>query len=98
MESSSVVNDHHFVFHLLADLKANLPFSVQPGELRSNIARSSICTIVYEAKSLWIKTGIDECPKMFLNAVYLSEFEITLIKSIFTYFPVIYGSGWINTV
>lgn len=27
----------------------------------------------------------------FLNAVYLSEYEITLMKSIFTYFPVIYG-------
>ena len=34
----------------------------------------------------------------FLNDVYLSEYEITLIKSIFTYFPVIYGLGWINTV
>lgn len=29
----------------------------------------------------------------FLNDVYLSEYEITLIKSIFTYFPVIYGLG-----
>ena len=29
----------------------------------------------------------------FLNVVYLKEYEITLIKSIFTYFPVIYGLG-----
>ena len=27
----------------------------------------------------------------FLNAVYLIKYEITLMKSIFTYFPVIYG-------
>lgn len=35
---------------------------------------------------------------MFLNDVYLSEYEIMLIKFIFIYFLVIYGLGWINIV
>ena len=41
---------------------------------------------VYEKMEL-MSVGLET----FVNVVYWSEYEITLIKSIFTHFPVIYG-------
>lgn len=61
-----------------------------------NLSFSFICK--WEAKMSVKKEFMSVGLGTFLNDVYLSEYEITLIKSIFTYFPVIYGLGWIKLI